>query len=78
MQLELRKDLRKNPVRQLKAFLDLAGLRMIEVNRRKIGGVATSEYGLDPDRWDRMCELVGADPETGRVAEKIIGLDVDE
>jgi hypothetical protein len=53
----LRREIDKNPVRQLNAFLKLAGLKLEAINRKKSGGKTTRGYAFDGAKFDLMCDL---------------------
>jgi hypothetical protein len=53
----LRRELEKNPVRQLNAFLKLAGLKVESVSRKKKAGATIRGYAFEPAKFDLMCDL---------------------
>lgn len=53
----LRREIEKNPVRQLNAFLKLAGLKLESVSRRRKAGATTRGYAFEASKFDLMCDL---------------------
>ncbi|HWD59435.1 MAG TPA: hypothetical protein VG308_14205, partial [Stellaceae bacterium] len=53
----LRRELEKNPVRQLNAFLKLAGLKLESVSRTRKAGATTRGYAFEAAKFDLMCDL---------------------
>jgi hypothetical protein len=55
--LPVRNDVSSNPVRQLNAFLKLAGLKVEEFKRRKKSKKSVREYGFVQAQFDEMASL---------------------
>lgn len=57
LKIELRDDLKANPVRQLNALLNLVGLKLIDRKRSKRKGKNLRYYGIDPSSLKLMSDL---------------------
>jgi len=57
LKIELRDDLKINPIRQLNSFLKLVGLRLNERKRLKRKGKNVRSYGIDPVSLKLMQDL---------------------
>jgi hypothetical protein len=58
--LPVRADVEKNPIRQLNAFLAMAGLKLEAIKRRKTSKKTVREYGFSRPRFDLMMSLGNA------------------
>lgn len=56
--MELRTDLKDNPIQQLNAFLSLCGLKAVNVKTISKGDKKIYEYGLDRVSYDRAMSLI--------------------
>lgn len=57
-EMELRKDIKIDPTRQLNAFLDLCGLKVVRYKTISKGNTKIYEYGLDRVSYDKAMSLI--------------------